>query len=238
MKRQLIAAIAVTGALSLALASPAWAATASHPKPHKTKTVTQITGKKLAKGLLPGSAFGFGMSTSDEADTGKKLLPPHPLASVSSEPCGDLLSFLPLFGQTAVAEDSIDNSSLGGVQAISQFAGAAAAWSFYGHLEAKYNSCTAYSTAVKGDQSTGPLTLSINLNSVSNTKVDGSYAFAVSQVVEISDSFGDVTLSMDAKVVAAGRNVYLIWISGDTDTPVPNGWLTSLIKRTKALYKS
>lgn len=238
MKSKLITTIAIAGGLSLAMAGPASAATASHPKPHKTKHVTQITGKQLAKGLLPGSAFGFGVTTNGEFDTGKKLLSAHPLVGVSSETCGDLVVDLPVFGQTAVAENNINNASIGGLQAISQFVSSKAAWTFYGQLKAKFSSCVTYSTKISGDQNTGPITLSVNLNSVSNTKVGSSYAFSVSQLAEVSDSLGDATFSIDTKVVADGTNVYLIWNSNSVDTPIPNSQLAGLIKRTQALYKS
>jgi hypothetical protein len=243
MKSKLIAAIAITGGLSLAMtgtvmAGTASAATASHPKPHKVKHVTQIPGKQLAKGLLPGSVFGFGTTTSSEIDSGKKLLSPQALASVSSEPCSDLLVDLPLFGQTAVAENNINNSAAGGIQAISQFASSKAAWAFYGKLKARYNSCVSFSGREGGDQTTGPITLSIDLNSVTNTKVGSNYAFAVSQVAEVSDSFGDGTFSIDTKIVADGTNIYMIWNSNAVDTQIPNSQLTAMIKRTLALYKS
>ena len=237
MKFSFVAAVAMAGVLSLAGAGTASASALSHPKHHgKPKHVTQVTGKQLAKGLLPGSAFGIGVTTSGEADTGNHLLPAQALASVSSEACADLLAFVPVFGQTAVAEDGV-NSSLGGFQAISQFKTSGAAWSFYGQVEAKYNSCVSYSASEKGDQSTGPVTLSIDLNSVSNTRVGSSYGFKVSQVAEVSDSLGDVTLYLDTLVVANGTNVYMIWEFNTVDTPVPGSLLASMIKRTQALYK-
>lgn len=241
MKSTLITtiAIAIAGGLSLAMAGTASAATASHPKPHKTKhPVTQITGAQLVKGLLPGSAFGTGTTTSGVTSSGKHLLSSKALAPVSSQNCADLLIDIPVFGQTALAEDSIDTSTLlGGLQSVSQFANSSAAWSFYGQEKSKFNSCTSYSMALKGDQSTGPLSLSIDLQSVSNTKVGKNYAFAVSQLAEVSDSLGDATFSIDTTVVADGTNVYTIWNSNDVDTRVPNSWLSSLISRTQALYK-
>jgi hypothetical protein len=244
MKNKLITIIAIAGGLSLGLAGTASAATAGHPKPHKGKhphSVTQHTGKQLANGLLPGSAFGFGTTTSGETNSGGSLLPPQALVSVSSEPCEDLLFDLPIFGQTAVAEDSIDTDTLlGGFQAISQFANSAAAWSFYGQEEARYNSgsCTTYSQALAGNQATGPIALAVNLQSVSNIKVGKNYAFAVSQLAEVSDSLGDATFSIDTTIVADGTNVYKIWNSNTVDTAVPDSWLTSLINRTQALYKA
>jgi hypothetical protein len=225
------------------MAGTASAATASHPKPHKPKhshSVTQITGKQLAKGLLPGSAFGFGTTTSGEVTSGGTLLSPQAQVPVSSEPCEDLLFDLPIFGQTAVAEDSIDTGNgLGGFQAISQFANSATAWSFYGQEKTRYNSgaCTTYSQGLAGNQSTGPLTLTINLQSISNTKVGKNYAFAVSQLAEVSDSLGDATFSIDTTIVADGTNVYKIWNSNTVDTPVSDSWLSNLISRTQALYK-
>jgi hypothetical protein len=234
--KKLAATIAVTAGLSLAMMGTASAASLGHPKSHpKPKAVTQLTGKQLAKALLPGSAFGFGDTTHEEADTGKHLVSTH--GSVSAFPCADLLG-VPLAGQTAVAANSMasDGSDFG-TQSISQFGSGSTAWWYYGQLKAKFNSCVSYSGTSKGSDQTGPLSLSIDLQSVSNTKVGSNSAFTVTQVVEVSDSFGDATESLNTTVVSSGRDVYTIWEMNTANTQIPNSLLSSLISRTQALYK-
>ena len=52
--KKLAATIAVTAGLSLAMMGTASAASLGHPKSHpKPKAVTQLTGKQLAKAILP-----------------------------------------------------------------------------------------------------------------------------------------------------------------------------------------
>jgi hypothetical protein len=242
MKAKLIASLAIAGGLTVAMAGTASAASLSHPKPKPKHPhpVTQITGKQLAKGLLPGSAFGPGITTSQTVDSGNKLLSSQALVNVSSEPCSDLIVAIPAFGQTAIAENSIDTGPLYGVQSISQFKNGGAAWYFYQQEKARYNSssCVTYSTSLNEPASDGgTLDLSINVESVSNTKVGGHSAFAVNQTCEASDSLGDVTFTMNTTVVSDGTNIYSIWETANASTPIPNSLLTSLISRTQALYK-
>jgi hypothetical protein len=232
-------AVAIAGALSLALTGTASASALGHPKHHpkpKPKAVTQLTGKQLAKALLPGSAFGIGDTTTGEQDTGSHLV--STAGNVSAFPCGDIILGLPLAGQTAVALNTVDSDgSLGGAQSISQFASNQAAWTFFGQLEAKFNSCVTFSTSDPGTAQTGPIGLSFDLQNVSGTKVGSDYAFAVTDVVELSDSFGDVTESFNATVVSNGRDIYQIWEINQANSPVPDSLLNSLMSRTQALYK-
>jgi hypothetical protein len=234
--KTLAATIAITAGLSLAMMGTASAASLGHPKSHpKPKAVTQLTGQQLAKALLPGSAFGFGDTTHEESDTGKHLVSTQ--GSVSAFPCAVLLE-VPLVGQTAVAANSMASGGTDfGTQSISQFKSGSTAWWYYGQLKAKFNSCVSYSGTTKGSDQTGPLTLSIDLQSVSSTKVGSNSAFTVTQVVEVSDSFGDVTESLNTTVVSSGRDVYVIWEMNTTNTPIPNSLLGSLVSRTQALYK-
>lgn len=241
MKAKLIASLAVAGGLTLAMAGTASAAPLSHPKPKpKHHAVTQLTGKQLANALLPGSAFGPGITTSEVATTGNKLLPSQAPYSVSSEPCGDLLTGVAAFGQTAIAEDSIDTGPLYGEQMIDQFANSGAAWNFQQQEKARYNSsaCVTYSTSISEPASDGgTLDLAINVQSVSNTTVGGHVALAVNQLVELSDSLGDTTFTMNTTVVSVGTNVYTIWETANASSPIPSSLLTKLISRTQALYK-
>ncbi|HEY1625240.1 MAG TPA: hypothetical protein VGG16_15725 [Streptosporangiaceae bacterium] len=237
MKSKLLAIIAITGGLSLTMIGTASAAPLGHPKHHpKPKPVTQVTGKQLAKALLPGSAFGIGDTATGLVTSGGKLVSSG--GSISSYPCGDILFGVPLIGQSAVALNTIESDgALVGSQSISQFKSNATAWWYLGQLKGKYNACPTFSTGAGSSAQTGPISLSIDLQNVASTKVGKNSAFTVTQVVEVSDSFGDSTESLNTTVVQSGRNVYAIWEMNEGNTPVPNALLNKLISRTRALYK-
>lgn len=238
VRSKLLAIIALTGALSVTGVGAAAAAPLSSPKHHpKPKPVTQVTGKRLATALLPGSVFGLGDTTSDLVDTGNKLIPPE--GRFSSYGCGDIIFTVPLAGQTALALNTVESdNALTGVQSISQFRTNGAAWSFYGQLKAKYNSCVSFSSSISGSTQTGPIALSFDLQNVANIKVGKNYAFTVTEVVEVSDSLGDATESLNTTVVSNGTNIYTIWEFNQTSTQVPNSLLAGMISRTQALYRS
>jgi hypothetical protein len=246
MKGRLLAAAALTGALSLTMTGTAAAAPLSHPKHHpKPKhkaAVTQITGKQLAKALLPASDYGSGYTSSGESDTGGKLLSSAGAAKISSLPCTDLGTFEFAFGQTGEAANVIgaaqDSSQLSGnlalaVQDVSQFASSQTAWSFIQQERTKYNSCTTY-----GENLPQSGSMTISLQSLSATKIDGYYAFNVAQEADFQDSQGDTaTLYINSTVVNAGTNVYTIWEMNIASQNVPSSLLTSMISQTRALYK-
>jgi hypothetical protein len=240
MKSKLIAIVAVAAGLSLGLAGTASASALGQPKHHhpkpKPKAVTQVTGKQLRGALLPGSAFGVGDTTSGETDTGSHLISSQ--GNVASYGCGDIILGIPIAGQTAAAADIVNSGGDGlGAQAISQFANNGSAWSYYGQLENKYKSCVTFSTSDPGSAQTGTISLSFDLQTVSGTKVGSNYAFTVTEVVELSDSLTDTTESLNATVVSNGRDVYTIWEINQASSPIPNSLLSSLMNRTRALYK-
>jgi hypothetical protein len=246
MNIRLLATAALTGALSLTMIGTAAAAPLGHPKHHpKPKhqaAVTQITGKELAKALLPASDYGSGYTASGETTTGGKLLSSAGAAKISSLPCTDLGTFEFAFGQTGEAANVIglpQNASqtsgnlILAVQDISQFANGQTAWSFTQQERSKYNSCTTY-----GENLPQSGSMTISLESLSGTKIDGYYAFSVEQEADFQDSQGDtLTLYINSTVVNAGTNVYTIWEMNAASQPVASSMLSSLISKTRALYK-
>jgi hypothetical protein len=247
MKTKLIATIALAGGLSLAVAGTASAAPLGHPKHHHPKpkphpvAVTQVSGKQLAAALPAASAYGSGYTSSGEADTGGKVLPPDGVNRMSSLPCDDLGAFQSGFGQTAEAADVValpqNSDATGnlviGVQDISQFANSSTAWSYIQDEQSKYNSCSSY-----GENLPQSGSMTISLDSVSGTKVNGYYAFTASQEADIQDSQGDtLSLYINTTVVNAGTNVYTVWELNAASEPVPASLLSSMISKAQALYK-
>lgn len=246
MKYKIIAAVAVAAGLALGAASPAAASPLGHkPAP---KTVAQVTGKQLATAMLPASDVGSGYASGKEADTGKQLQSSHASQSVSSMSCSDLGDgYAPNFGQTAAASDEIgpsgdalppSGSPIVVVQAVSQFATTAKAWSFFTGEQAKYQSCQSYNSSIS-DGSSGTTSVTVNLQNTGWTKVGSYSAFTVSQVADVSDSSGgSASLYLNATVVSTGTNVYMIWVINQASDPVPSWWLSTLIKKTLTLYKT
>jgi hypothetical protein len=244
MKTRLIATIALTAGLSLAAAGTASAAPIGHPKHHpkpKPHPVTQVSGKQLATALAAGSAFGSGYTSSGAINTGGKVLPPVGANHMSSLPCDDLGAFETGFGQTAEASDVIaqpqNSQTIGnlliGLQDISQFANGQTAWSYIQEEQSKYNSCTSYGESLPQSGS-----MTISLDNVSGTKINGYYAFTASQEADFQDSQGNTaTLYINTTVVNAGTNVYTVWEINFTSQPVPASLLSTMISKAKALYK-
>jgi hypothetical protein len=248
MKVKMLAVVAVTAALSFSMAGMAAASPLGQPKHHKPKpkhtAITQVSGKKLATALLPGSAFGVGYTKSGEVDTGGGLLSSHVTQGASSIPCDDLGIFAIGQGQTAESFDQVDApdsssepSLLLASQNISQFASSKAAWTFLGQEQSRFSACQSYNETT-GSLGNGGLALAITIESVSKTKVGSYPAFTVAQSAELSASEGTGIFYIDTTVVQAGTNVYTIQEWNSVDGTVP-GWMPSkLISQAQKLYKS
>ena len=242
-----ITALSAGTAVALMVASAGTASAAplgkpKHPKP-RHHAVTQVTGTKLATALLPASAFGNGHTASDKFSTGRSLWSTRITGRWPQVKCSGLGDVIPGFGETAMAADlttapssASTASTLVGTQSISQFAsGKTASW-FSGQYQAKYSSCQSFSETLPGGQD-GNLTLTINLEKVTQTTVAKFVAFTVAQSAEVSDGSGtDVTFYMETTVVNAGDDVYAIEEINTADTAVPGSMLSTLIKRSQALY--
>lgn len=141
MKVRMLAVTAAVTALTLGTAGTALAAPSGKPKPKPAHSApaAQITGSKLKVGLLPGSDFASGATTSQESDTGNHLLSPRDPQSVSSMPCTFLGQYSIGNGQTAAAADQFgtpvaDTNGVFGDQTIEQFASSSAARPPHGAL--------------------------------------------------------------------------------------------------------
>ena len=98
----IVAAAAV--ALSFAAAGSAGAQSLA-PLAKHTSAPPQVSGSRLQKGLLPGSAFGSGFTISGRLSTGSKLRSTHAVLHVSSLKCSTFEGFdyVSGFGNTAGA---------------------------------------------------------------------------------------------------------------------------------------
>jgi hypothetical protein len=245
MRFTFAATAAVAAALSLAISGTAAASATgpagafSHPKPKPT--VTQVTGHKLSTALLPSSDWGTGYVSLPVKDTGSSLDRPGSV-SMSGVACDNLSGAVQGHGQTAEAWDTIIGSddlappanAFIGVQDISQFANGKSAWSYVQQLRAKIKSCGTYGQTNPASNP-GPITL----ESLSTAKIDGYYAFKVLEESTDDDtSTGQaITTYISTTVVNAGSDVWSIMQFSSASRTVATSLLTSLIGRTRVLYK-
>jgi len=230
---------AAATALTLGMAGTALAAPLSKPKP-KPAPAAQITGSKLAAGLLPGADFGGGDTTSGPIDTGNSLLSAKHPQGVSSLSCTFAGLYFSGYGQTAAATD-VFSPPVGhtggpfGSQLIYQFASSSAASSFLAQEAARFQSRACRNQTTNTNQGT---TLTVTLKRLSWTKIGGYPAIDVTQSDGATNALG-VSLSTSYNVftvVDAGTNVYTIWEAGSSDAGVPASLLSHLIRSTQKLY--
>jgi hypothetical protein len=237
----IVAAAAV--ALSFAAAGSAGAQSLA-PLAKHTSASPQVSGSRLQKGLLPGSAFGSGFTIQGRLNTGSRLLSTRAILHVSSMKCSAFegFSFVAGFGNTAGALDVYSNPSpfatypntvLYGFQDVVQFATASAATNFFKASRSKYSACRSFTEPNPSDKSPGGGTYQINTLSISNIKVSGDQAFEVTQAAAFSEDPG-LTFYNNTLFVVVGTNVYNLWDdSGTNDEPAPMG---KLIHAIQALY--
>jgi hypothetical protein len=238
------AAIAVAAvALSFAAAGSAMAQSFA-PLAKHSSAPQQVSGSRLQKGLLPGSAFGSGFTINNRLNTGSRLRSTHAVLHVSSMKCGAFEGFdyVAGFGNTAGALDQYNNPSWSpanpnavvyGFQDVMQFASTKAATNFYNASLSKYAACHSFSEPNPGDKSPGGGTLQVNNLTLSKIKVNGDHAFFDTQSVALSE-FPGSTLYLNILIVVAGTNVYNLFDqNGTNDEPAPMG---KLIHQVQALY--
>lgn len=244
MGARVLAIAAAVALLSICATSQAFAwPVRGHPRP---KPPPQVNGAQLENALLPASAFGDGYSIGTTLDSGHKLLHQKPTVYVSRKSCSDfeMTTTVSGFGNTAGATDEFSNANalsqyptavFFGWQTVVQFASDDPATSFFKAAQAKYRSCTEFTTPNPSDTVPGGGNLNISLDTVSWTSVAGARAFATSELVALSESPGQQNLYLDVLFALSGTNVYEFWeVSGINDVPYPP--MTQLIHRVQALY--
>ena len=242
-----VAALAL-GGISVATAGTAGAQTLGHPKKHKPKPkpVPQIVGKRLLTGLLKPGAFGDEFGTFYTAQTGNSLWPSKARYSVASMSCANFedYSFIPRFGETALAQEGFYNPSpyasypndvVEGIQDVSQFATAKAASTFYNQSLAKYKACGSFSEPNPGDDNPGGGSFDVANMSLRTTKVAKNQGFVTIQQVAFSEAQG-ISFYGNTLTVLAGTNVYQFYeVSGTNDEPSPT-LMNQLIGQVQKLY--
>lgn len=244
MRAKVLATVTTVALLSLYSAGQAVAVPA-HGHPHP-KAAPQVNGAQLEHALLPVSAFGDGYSIGTTLDSGRKLVHQKPAVFVSKKSCSDfeMTTTVSGWGNTAGATDEFSNANavaqyptavFFGWQTVVQFASDGPATSFFKAAQAKYRSCTEFTTPNPGDTVPGGGNLNVSLDTVNWTSVAGARAFATSELVALSESPGQQSLYLDVLFALSGTNVYEFWeVSGINDVPYPP--MTQLIHRVQALY--
>jgi hypothetical protein len=230
MRFKTAAAVVAAVALSYAVAGPATAQSLA-PLAKHSSAPAQVSGSRLQKGLLPGSAFGSGFTISGRLNTGSKLMGTRASLHVSSMKCSAFegYDYVSGFGNTAGALDQYNNPS----QDVVQFASTSAATNFFNSGHSKFAACHTFSEPNPGDKSPGGGTYQVSTLSLSKLTVGGDHAFEATQTLAESEAPG-ITLYINVLFVVAGTNVYNLWnVSGTNDQPAPMG---KLIHQIQALY--
>jgi hypothetical protein len=230
MRFKTAAAVVAAVALSYGVAGPATAQSLAPLAKHRSAPA-QVSGSRLQKGLLPGSAFGSGFTISSRLNTGSKLMGTRASLHVSSMKCSAFegYDYVSGFGNTAGALDQYNNPS----QDVVQFASTSAATNFFNSGHSKFAACRTFSEPNPGDKSPGGGTYQVSTLSLSKLTIGGDHAFEATQTLAESEAPG-ITLYINVLFVVAGTNVYNLWnVSGTNDQPAPIG---KLIHQIQALY--
>ena len=127
--------------------TPTGASTASSTAAAPT---TQLTGTQLTSALLTASdvASGFTISSDSAVDSGGSLTTTAAKYKPATMTCADLLNEIGQtgFGESAMADNTLENDSTEELlnQVVYQFSSASAANVFFTSLQAKWNSCGAF----------------------------------------------------------------------------------------------
>ncbi len=246
MKFRTVMVAAAAAALSFAAAGSAAAQPLGHRDQRMPASPAQITGSRLATGLLPSSAFGDGFTFGASENSGHKLLSTHATKQVSRMSCSAFegTEWVSGFGNTAGAVEEYLNPTplpdlaVGiayGFQDVLQFATTQAAATYFNQADAKYMYCKEFTEPNPGDTRPGGGTYEVNFLGLSTTTVRGDNGFTATQSIALSESPGR-TLHIDVLYVIAGPDVYSLWdVSGSNDEPSPT-LMSSLIQRVQGLY--
>jgi hypothetical protein len=241
VKFKAIAVIATAAALSLGAAGSATASSLSL----KSKPAPQVTGTRLQSALLPGSAFGDGLTVTRRLNSGNRLWPTRARIKPSSLSCANFEEYVYVagFGNTAGASFAIDNPDpaladypsviLGGDETALQFKTPAAAASFYNQAYTRYKQCAHFTESFIGDDS---LHFELSTQSLSKITINKNKAFQLIQLVDISE-VPALSFYENTAVVLAGTNVYTIDEVNGTNDPISASVLGNLTHRVQGLYK-
>jgi hypothetical protein len=246
MKFRTVMATAAAAALSFAAAGSAAAQTLGHENQRKP-AARQITGSRLANGLLPASAFGSDFTNNGSGNTGGRLLSTRVRQTPGSLSCGTWANYLYIrnWGNTAGAQVSYFNPnwsaawpntqySLG--QVVLQFATVHAASTFFNEAYAKFAACRSFDVPNPSDSSPGGGSYQVSDTSTSKTTVSGHQGFVNGELWSLSEASG-YTEFVENLYVVSGTDVYYLWyVSGVNDEPSP-ALMSKLIHRVQALYR-
>jgi hypothetical protein len=248
MKFRTVMVAASAAALSLVAAGSAAAQTLGHPDQSRQASAPQVTGSRLAKGLLPTSAYGADFRSSAPSDTGGKLLSTRVLQTPGGLSCGtfanDINIYYKYWGNTAGVASSYTNPDYRGNwpftqfevgQVVVQFATAHAASTFFNQAYAKFTGCRSYPVPNPSDTRPGGGSYNVTDTSTRKTTISGHQAFATSESWVPSDN-SSVTYYIGVTYAVSGTNVYSLWeITGTNDEP-SSTLMSGLIHRVQALY--
>ena len=244
MKFRTVMVTAAAAALSFAAVSSAAAQTLGHAGQHRA--ARQISGSRLARGLLPGSAFASELTNLGSANTGGRLVSTRVRQTPGSLSCGTFANIIydSGWGNTAGAYQSFQNPnwfaewpftqySLGEV--VAQFSTGHAASAFYSQAYAKYATCRSFSVPNPQDATPGGGSYDVSDTTTSRTSVSGHQAF-VNTELWAPNNAGGQTDYVDTLYAISGTNVYELWeVSGTNDEPSPK-LMSTLIHRVQGLY--
>jgi len=246
VKFRISTVVATAAALSFAVAGSAAAGAGGHATVHRAVRPPQVSGSRLATGLLPPSALGDGFTTGATLNTGRKLQSTRATMHVPSMSCAAFEGrvFFAVFGDTAGALSLYVNPNAAsqfpdtifyGYQAVIQFATTRAATTFFTQSRAKFAYCQSFSEPNPGDGVPGGGTFQVGSVSVAKTSVSGHQAFVVTQSIAMSESPG-ISWYRNILFVVSGTDVYSLWeVGGVYDEPSP-AVMNRLIHRIQALY--
>jgi hypothetical protein len=237
---------AAAAAVSFAGAGSASAQTLGHSVQRMPASVTQVSGSRLAQGLLPGSAFDSGLTNSGSANTGGRLLSTRIRQTPGSLSCGTFanINYDSGWGNTAGTFVSYQNPNWEGEwpftqyslgEVVVQFASDHAASTFYSEAYSKFTGCKSFPVPNPSDATPGGGSYDVSDTSTWKTSVSGHQAFVNTELWAPNNAGGD-TDYVDNLYAVSGTDVYYLWeVSGTNDEPSPK-LMTDLIHRVQGLY--
>lgn len=245
MKFRTVMVTAAAAALSFAAVSSAAAQTLGHAGQHRA--TRQITGSRLARGLLPASAFGPDFTDNGSTNSGGKLSSTRVRYTPGSLSCGSWVdnTYLAGWGNTAAAAASFLNSAwtyqnsaftlYSAFEEAFQFPTAHAASTYFNQSYAKFAGCKDFLAPNPTDSAPGGGSWDVSQTSTRKTTVGGHPGFWTDELWTLSEN---TSFSQYVEVLFAvsGTNVYYIWENnGTNDEPSP-ALLSALIHRVQGLY--
>jgi hypothetical protein len=242
----MVTATAAAAALSFAAVGSAAAQTLGHPAQRMAASASQVTGSRLAKGLLSGNAFLQGLKTYSHANTGGRLLSTRVRQTPGSLSCGNWANLLydSGWGNTAGAQVAFNNPNWYGEwpftqynlgETVVQFATPQAASTFYSEAYAKFAGCKSFSDPNPTDTTPGGGSYDVSATQTWRTSVGGHQSFVNTELWAPNNAAG-YTDYLDDLYTVSGTDVYRLWqVSGSNDEPSPK-LMSALIRQVQRLY--